>query len=254
MVILNSFESIFETFVERRAYLFELLVQHFVLSLTAIILIVVIGVGTGICILRYKRIRQVVLGIVNFLYTIPSIAMFGLFIPLVGIGFVNALVVLVIYGLLPMIRGTYIGLNEVNPLLIDAAKGMGATPSQVFFRVRWPLGFPTILSGFRVMVVMTIALAGLASFIGAGGLGQAIYRGINTNNSELILAGSISVALLALVTDIIIGFFEKLIRNRKFRASRYRRLVLLSAVLLIIAPLLLITFNRLKVKPQSQMR
>ena len=248
MHILNSLEGIFKTVFERRDYFFELLIQHFVLSLTAILLIVVIGTGTGILLLIYKPIRQVVLGIVNFLYTIPSIAMFGLFIPLVGIGFVNALVVLVIYGLLPMIRNTYTGLNEVDPLLIDAAKGMGATPSQIFFRVRWPLGFPTILSGFRTMVVMTIALAGLASFIGAGGLGQAIYRGINTNNSELILAGSISVALLALVTDIIIGFFEKLIRNRKFRASRYRRLVLLSAVLLIIAPLLLITFDRLRVK------
>ncbi|MBK5244540.1 MAG: ABC transporter permease/substrate-binding protein [Eubacteriaceae bacterium] len=248
MLVLNSFEDLFETVFERRVYLFELLVQHFVLSLTAVILIVVIGVGIGISLLRYRGIRQVVLGIVNFLYTIPSIAMFGLFIPLVGIGFVNALVVLVIYGLLPMIRSTYTGLSEVNPHLIDAAKGMGATPSQVFFRVRWPLGFPTILSGFRTMVVMTIALAGLASFIGAGGLGQAIYRGINTNNSNLILAGSISVALLALVTDIIIGFFEKLIRNKKFRASRYRRIILSAALFLLFIPVLLIVFNRERVK------
>ncbi len=248
ILFLNSFEGIYKTVFERRDYFFELLVQHFVLSLTAILLIVIIGTSTGILLLIYKPIRQVVLGIVNFLYTIPSIAMFGLFIPLVGIGFVNALVVLVIYGLLPMIRNTYTGLNEVDPLLIDAAKGMGATPSQVFFRIKWPLGFPTILSGFRTMVVMTIALAGLASFIGAGGLGQAIYRGINTNNSELILAGSISVALLALVTDVIIGFFENLFINRKFRASRYRKLLIISVVFLIIAPLLLITFDRLRVK------
>ncbi len=233
---------------QRKEYLYELLLQHIILSLTAIIIIVIIGIGTGIAILKYKKIRTLVLGIVNFLFTIPSIAMFGLFIPLIGIGFVNAIVVLVIYGLLPMIRNTYTGLNEVDPLLIDAAKGMGATPSQVFFRVRWPLGFPTILSGFRTMVVMTIALAGLASFIGAGGLGQAIYRGINTNNSALILAGSISVALLALVTDIVIGFFEKLIRNRKLRALRYRRMIIVSALFFIIAPLLLIASNRQRVK------
>lgn len=244
MPALNSFEAIIKTAFERRDYLFELLVQHFMLSLTAIILIVIIGTGTGISLLRFKRIRQVVLGIVNFLYTIPSIAMFGLFIPLVGIGFVNALIVLVIYGLLPMIRNTYTGLNEVDPHLIDAAKGMGATPSQVFFRVRLPLGFPTILSGFRTMVVMTIALAGLASFIGAGGLGQAIYRGINTNNSALILVGSISVALLALVADLIIGFLERLIKNRKFRDSRYRRMVIAGVAILIITPLLLIAFKQ----------
>jgi osmoprotectant transport system permease protein len=200
--------------LERKEYLYELLLQHMVLSLTAILIIVIIGVGTGIALLQYRRIRNIVLGVVNFLYTIPSIAMFGLFIPLIGIGFVNALVVLIIYGLLPMIRNTYTGLIEVDPKLLDAAKGMGATPMQIFIRVRWPLAFPTILSGFRTMVVMTIALAGLASFIGAGGLGQAIYRGINTNNSSLILAGSIAVALLALVTDLLIGFFEKSVINR----------------------------------------
>ena len=233
---------------ERKDYLFELLLQHIILSLSAILIIVIIGIGTGIALLRYTKIRNLVLGIINFLYTIPSIAMFGLFIPIVGIGFINALVVLVLYGLLPMIRNTYTGLNEVDPQLIDAAKGMGATPSQVFIRVRWPLAFPTILSGFRTMVVMTIALAGLASFIGAGGLGQAIYRGINTNNSALILAGSVSVALLALVTDIMIGVFEKSIRNRKFRNSRYRRVIISVALFLFFIPVLLIVFNRERVK------
>lgn len=208
--------------LERKEYLYELLLQHIVLSLTAIFIIVIIGVGAGIALLQYKRVRNLVLGLVNFLYTIPSIAMFGLFIPLIGIGFLNAIVVLVIYGLLPMIRNTYTGLSEVDPQLLDAAKGMGATPMQIFVRVRWPLAFPTILSGFRTMVVMTIALAGLASFIGAGGLGQAIYRGINTNNSSLILAGSIAIALLALVTDTVIGCFEKSVKNRNRPKHKYR--------------------------------
>ncbi len=220
--------------LERKEYLYELLLQHIVLSLTAIFIIVIIGVGTGIALLQYRRIRNIVLGVVNFLYTIPSIAMFGLFIPLIGIGFVNALVVLVIYGLLPMIRNTYTGLSEVDPKLLDAAKGMGATPMQIFVRVRWPLAFPTILSGFRTMVVMTIALAGLASFIGAGGLGQAIYRGINTNNSSLILAGSIAVALLALVTDLLIGFFEKSVKNRNRPKRKYRHWFNYSVLILIV--------------------
>ena len=222
---MNDIYHLFSILNERRAYLYELLVQHILLSLAAITIITIIGITTGIALLHQKRWRQFVMGLVNFLYTIPSIAMFGLFIPLIGIGYGNALVVLVIYGLLPVIRNTYTGLSEVDPLLLDAAKGMGATPRQVFVRVRWPLAFPTILSGFRTMVVMTIALAGLASFIGAGGLGQAIYRGINTNNASLILVGSISVALLALVTDLIIGSFENSIKGKARKKSKVNRLL-----------------------------
>ncbi len=230
--------EILKTIIERREYLFELLIQHILLSLAAITIITIIGVATGIFILHKPNLRKVVLGVVNFLYTIPSIAMFGLFIPLIGIGYVNALVVLVIYGLLPIIRNTYTGLSEVDPLLLDAAKGMGATPKQVFFKIRWPLAFPTILSGFRTMVVMTIALAGLASFIGAGGLGQAIYRGINTNNSSLILVGSIAVALLALVVDLLIGAFEnsiKLNSKQKNKRRPYLKYIGIGIFLILLA-------------------
>lgn len=215
--------ELIRTVQERYEYLYELLVQHILLSLAAIVIITVIGVATGIAILYKPKFNGPVLGTVNFLYTIPSIAMFGLFIPLIGIGYNNALIVLIIYGLLPIIRNTYTGLNVVDPLLLDAAKGMGANPWQVFSRVRWPLAFPTIVSGFRTMVVMTIALAGLASFIGAGGLGQAIYRGINTNNSALILIGSISVALLALVADLTIGGIEKSLKNKKGETGKRKR-------------------------------
>ena len=227
MALLND---ILKTIVERREYLSELLVQHILLSLGAIIIITVIGISTGIAILRKTKSRQVILGLVNFLYTIPSIAMFGLFIPLIGIGYGNALIVLVIYGLLPVIRNTYTGLSEVDPLLLDAAKGMGATPRQIFRRVRWPLAFPTVLSGFRTMVVMTIALAGLASFIGAGGLGQAIYRGINTNNSSLILVGSVSVALLALIADLFIGAIESSLKLKAKKAGKNSRILKYSAL------------------------
>jgi osmoprotectant transport system permease protein len=233
--------EIFNTIVDRREYLYELLIQHIVLSFGAIAIILVIGLGAGIGILHKKNLRLGVLGVVNFLYTVPSIAMFGLFIPLVGIGYVNALVVLVIYGLLPMIRNTYTGLSEVDPLLLDAAKGMGATSRQIFFRVRWPLALPTIMSGFRTMVVMTIALAGLASFIGAGGLGQAIYRGINTNNSAMIITGSVSVALLALVADWIIGFFENSLRNKSQENSPIRE-ALKYFIILFLVVLIILTF------------
>lgn len=234
--------EILKTIIERREYLLELLIQHILLSLAAIAIITIIGVATGIFILHKPKLRKLILGVVNFLYTIPSIAMFGLFIPLIGIGYVNALVVLIIYGLLPIIRNTYTGLSEVDPLLLDAAKGMGATPKQIFFKIRWPLAFPTILSGFRTMVVMTIALAGLASFIGAGGLGQAIYRGINTNNSSLILVGSIAVALLALLVDLLIGAIEnslKIKANKTIRKRPYIKYIGIGFFLVFLAFLII---------------
>lgn len=216
--------ELLKTIAKRHEYLYELLIQHILLSLGAIVIITLIGLATGIGILHKTKLRRIVLGVVNFLYTIPSIAMFGLFIPLIGIGYGNALVVLVIYGLLPVIRNTYTGLSEVDLLLLDAAKAMGATPWQVFSRIRWPLAFPTILSGFCTMVVMTIALAGLASFIGAGGLGQAIYRGINTNNTSLILVGSIAVALLALVADLSIGAIEQSLKSKTTNSQKKNRM------------------------------
>ncbi len=241
---MSILSEIIKTVQERHEYLYELLVQHILLSLAAIVIITAIGLATGIGILYNPKLRGPILGTVNFLYTIPSIAMFGLFIPLIGIGYVNALVVLIIYGLLPVIRNTYTGLNVVDPLLLDAAKGMGATEWQVFSRVRWPLAFPTIVSGFRTMVVMTIALAGLASFIGAGGLGQAIYRGINTNNSALILVGSISVALLALFADLAIGKIEKSLKNKTVTKGKRPVWLKYSGLFAIAALVLFILFTK----------
>lgn len=236
---MNLLHELLNTVTERREYLYVLLKQHIVLSLGAIAITTFIGVGTGILILYKSKLRQIILGLVNFLYTIPTIAMFGLFIPFLGIGFMNALLVLVIYGLLPVIRNTYTGLSEVDSQFIDAAKGMGSTRLQIFTKIRWPLAFPTILSGFRTMVVMTISLAGLASFIGAGGLGQAIYRGINTNNSALIIVGSVSVALVALVADLLIGLFEKSIKTNFFSLSKKGAWFKHIAIFVIIALFLL---------------
>ena len=241
---MNGLAKIAESVINRREYLFGLLIQHIVLSATAIAIITIIGLIAGVAALRYRRLRHIIMGVVNFLYTIPSIAMFGLFIPLIGIGFANALIVLVIYGLMPMIRSTYTGLSEVNAQLLDAAKGMGATPLQVFFRIRWPLAFPTIISGFRTMVVMTIALAGLASFIGAGGLGQAIYRGINTNNSGLIIIGSLSVAILALGADFIIGFFERSMKMKSSGLVKRRKLLFFSGILLMLIVIGILIFTK----------
>jgi len=132
----------------------------------------------------------------------------------VGIGEKAALPALITYGLLPVIRNTYVGIREVDPLIVESAIAMGVTDRQLLVKVQLPIALPVIFAGFRTMVVMTIALTGIASFIGAGGLGVAIWRGITTYFQEMTVAGSLLVAILAIVTDLLLGWIEKTIRRR----------------------------------------
>ena len=138
-----------------------------------------------------------------------EISMIAILIPFSGVGNATAVIALTIYALLPMVRSTHTGIKQVDPLLLEAAEGMGSTRWQILYKIKLPLAMPVILSGIRNMVVMTIALAGIASFIGAGGLGVAIYRGITTNNTAMTMAGSLLIALLALVMDLFLGIVEK---------------------------------------------
>lgn len=207
--------QIFKILLERKNFFLDLLWQHIYISFTAVIIAAVIGLGIGIFIERFRYTSKIVLSVVNFLYTIPSIALLGFLIPFSGIGNKTAITALIIYAMLPMVRNTYIGLANVSPAILEASKGMGSTTWQTLFRIKFPLAFPVIFSGFRSMVTMTIALAGIASFIGAGGLGVAIYRGITTNNPIMTLAGSLLIAFLAIFFDTILNFGEKLLTKRK---------------------------------------
>lgn len=202
-------KEIFQLFVDRTDFFVNLLIQHIILSGISIAIITVIGIALGVLISENKSLASIVLAMTNFFYTIPSIALFGFLVAITGIGAKSAIIALVIYGLLPIIRNTYVGLVEIDPQIIDAAVGMGSTELQLLRKVRFPLAMPIILAGFRNMVVMTIALAGIASFIGAGGLGVAIWRGITTNYPAMTIAGSLLVALLAIISDVILGFIEK---------------------------------------------
>jgi osmoprotectant transport system permease protein len=179
------------------------------LSGISIAIITVTGIALGVLISENKELANIVLAMTNFFYTIPSIALFGFLVAVTGIGAKSAIIALVIYGLLPIIRNTYVGLVEIDPQIIDAAVGMGSTELQLLWRIRFPLALPIILAGFRTMVVMTISLAGIASFIGAGGLGVAIWRGITTNYPAMTIAGSLLVAALAIFADILLGYIEK---------------------------------------------
>ena len=206
--------NIFELYSERKDFFLKLTVEHLKISAISIIIALIIGLVLGIIISEYKKTSPLILGITNFVYTIPSISLLGFLIPLSGIGNTTAIIALTIYALLPMIRNTYTGIDNIDPSIIEASKGMGSTTFQILYKIKLPLALPVILAGLRNMVVMTIALAGIASFIGAGGLGVAIYRGITTNNSAMTVAGSLLIAFLALIMDFIIGVIEKYMKNK----------------------------------------
>ena len=208
-------KDVFKLYVDRGDFFANLIIQHLKISGLSILVAFILGLILGIIISHYKKTSPVVLGVVNFIYTIPSIALLGFLIPVSGIGDTTAIIALTIYGLLPIVRSTYTGIENIDSSIVEAAKGMGSTPFQIMYKIKLPLAVPVILSGLRNMTVMTIALAGIASFIGAGGLGVAIYRGITTNNGAMTVAGSLLIAVLALIIDFIIGRVEKVIKKKR---------------------------------------
>lgn len=203
-------------YIERYDFFLKLTLEHLKISGISIFIATIIGGILGILISEYKRTSTVVLSITNILYTIPSISLLGFLIPFSGIGNTTAIIALSIYALLPMIRNTYAGIDNIDNSIIECARGMGSTEFQILYKIKIPLATTVILAGFKNMVVMTIALAGIASFVGAGGLGVAVYRGITTNNQTMTIAGSLLIALMALLCDLVIGKIEKSIK-RKWR-------------------------------------
>lgn len=192
----------------------ELLVktwQHIYISAISLGLGVIVAVPLGILLTRMKRGANVVISIASVMQTIPAMALLAMMIPLFGIGAVPSIVALFIYSLLPILRNTYLGLKNVNPVLKDAAKGMGMTSFQSMFQVEIRLAAPVIMSGIRLSATYVIAWTALASYIGAGGLGDFIFNGLNLYRSDLILGGSIPVVILALIVDYILGKVEKMV-------------------------------------------
>ncbi len=206
--------DIFRLIIDRWDFFSELILGHIYLTSISIMFISIIGLSMGIYMTRNRIFAKIVLQVTNFMYTIPTIALFGVLVIITGIGNKSAIISLIIYGVLPVIRNTYVGINEVDSQVVESARGMGSTDLQLLLKVQLPLAVPVIFAGFRTMVIMTIALCGIASFIGAGGLGVAIWRGITTNFPEMTMAGSLLVATLAIIADAIM---EKIEKYMKFR-------------------------------------
>jgi len=201
--------SVFDLYIQRTEFFTKLLIEHIYITSVSVLIITIVGLTTGILMSSNKKMASIVLTLTGFLYTIPSIALFGFLVALTGIGNTSAIIALSLYGVLPVIRNTYVGITEVDAEIIESATAMGSTPLQLLLNIQLPLASPVIIAGFRTMVIMTIALGGIASFIGAGGLGVAIWRGITTNFPEMTVAGSLLVAMFAIIADVVLGFVEK---------------------------------------------
>ena len=189
--------------------------EHLILVLVSMAIAAAIAVPLGMLIVGRPRLRAVALAAASVLQTIPSLALFGFLIPLPfigGIGAHTAIVALVLYALLPILRNTYVGLTSVDAAILEAAEGMGMTDEQILFRVRLPLASSVIMAGIRTAAVITIGVATIAAAIGAGGLGTFIFRGVAMVNDAVILAGAVPAAILALLADSLLGLLERRLR------------------------------------------
>lgn len=218
--------SLIGYFSQHGAEIFQAAAEHVWLTGITMLLAIAIGIPLGILVARRPRFSNLILGSANVAETIPSLALFGFLLPLPWLGARGdriAIAALTLYALLPIIRNTAAGIKSIDPAVREAALGMGMTGSQILWRVEMPLAFPTILAGVRVATVWTIGIATIAAAVGAGGLGEYIFRGLAMVNNEVILAGAIPAAVLALLADILLGLLERRMRPER-RGARPRRM------------------------------
>ena len=214
--------NLLEFLLHNRQEVFQLTLEHLFLVAVSTGIAILIGVPLGILLTRKPNLSKPILGFANIMQTVPSLALFGFLIPinlyffdvkiLGGIGARTAIVALVLYALLPIIRNTFTGINGVDPAIREAGRGMGMTDRQLLFQVELPLALGVILAGVRVATVICVGTATIAAAIDAGGLGRYIFRGLRMNDNVLILAGAVPAALIAVAADVLLGYGERAIR------------------------------------------
>lgn len=219
--LINFFTSIWEGIlyyvpgIGRPDRVLEFTVGHLLITFITLFFASIIGISLGILITRKRRLYNPVITTAGIIYTIPSLALFGIMIPIVGIGFTPAVIALTLYSLLAIIRNSAVGIDGVSPAVIEAARGMGMTKLQILTRVELPLALPVIFAGLRIAAVSTISLATLASFFGAKSLGSLIFEGIAAGGlrNDKVAAGALGAAALAIVFDQGIGYIERRLRR-----------------------------------------
>lgn len=235
--------SLIQYIVDNKVQIISLFIEHIKLTAISVGVAILIGVPLGIFISYSAKSSKPILSIANIIQAIPSMALLGFMIPFLGIGTLPAIVAVVLYSLLPIIKNTYTGIENINSQTLEAAKGIGLTPLQVLIKVQIPLALPMIMAGVRIASVTAVGLMTMAAFIGAGGLGYLVFSGIRTVNNNQILAGAIPACLLALLVDFLIGLVENLVvpisikkGNIKFQKKKriIQKLVLGLSVLFIL--------------------
>jgi osmoprotectant transport system permease protein len=204
--------STWQFFVTHRSDIFQATLTHLTLVSISMVIAIAIAVPLGMFVVQRPALRSIALGIASILQTIPSLALFGFLIPIPfigGIGTRTAIVALVLYALLPILRNTYVGLTNIDPAVLQAAEAMGMTENQILWRVRLPLALSVILAGIRTATIITIGVATIAAAIGAGGLGTFIFRGVAMVSDAVLLAGAIPAAALAILADGLLALLER---------------------------------------------
>lgn len=198
-------------FVDSRTQIFSLLLEHIQLTAIAVGVAILIGVPLGILICYIRKASKPVLGVANVIQAVPSMALLGFAIPILGIGTVPAVVVVVLYSLLPIIKNTFAGIHGISPEMVEAAQGIGMSRFQILYKVQIPQALPVIMAGVRISAVTAVGLMTMAAFIGGGGLGYLVFSGIRTVDNYQIIAGALPACLLALLVDFLFGVIEKLV-------------------------------------------
>ena len=207
--------------ISNRQQVLELTLEHITLAGISTLIAALVGIPLGIVITRIPQLGKPILGSANVIQTIPSLALFGFLLPAPWIGDRAgrlAILALALYCLLPLIRNTYAGIQSVDPAVVEAGRAMGLTDRQLLFQVELPLASGVIVAGVRIAVVLSIGLATIAAAIGAGGLGEFIFRGLAMVNNQVILAGAIPAALLALAADFLLGLLERRLNSLRLKS------------------------------------
>ena len=211
--------ELINTFIKRREDIWIAFQEHLFLAGIALLIAILIAVPLGILITRLRKTAEPIMGVISLIQTIPSLALLGFMLPVFGIGKIPAIIALILYALLPIIRNTHTGILSVDASVVDAGRGMGMTSRQILLMVELPLSLPMIMAGVRTAAVLTIGVAALATFIGAGGLGDLIDRGLKVYDNNLILAGAIPAAFLAVCFDYGLKKLEYLVTPKGLRAG-----------------------------------
>ncbi|GAW94119.1 ABC transporter permease [Calderihabitans maritimus] len=192
---------------------------HLYLSILGATLGIIIGLPLGILLVRYRRLAEIMMAVTEIIQTIPGLALLALVMMVTGLGNTTLVITLFLYSLMPVVRNTYVGISGIDPGLVEAGLGMGMTRVQLLRQVQLPIAMPVILAGIRVAMITSIGIATMGVFIGADGLGDLLYRGIQTTNLRLLLSGAIPAALLAVITDFIMMYLEHLLTPKGLRIS-----------------------------------